>query len=154
MITFKQGNIFDSKAEALVNPVNCVGVSGKGLALEFKKRFPLNFDKYRDACKQPEEKLKIGRIFITVFYDSPKYIINFTTKNHWRETSFISYINEGLKDLKRFLTIGMIKSIAIPALGCGLGELPWHMVKESIIYHLSDLEDIDIEVYEPHEDKK
>lgn len=121
-----------SKAEAIINPVNCVGVSGKGLALQFKESYPLNYRHYREACESG--KLKIGRVHVfSTGMENPKYIINFPTKNHWREKSKLEYIELGLEDLKKQILNRKIKSIALPKLGCGLGGLSWKDVKPLII---------------------
>lgn len=143
MIKFVKGNIFDSDAEALVNAVNTVGVMGAGIALEFKKRFPQNFDTYKGVCNK--NALSIGDILI---FKEGKTIINFPTKAHWRDNSEYSYIQSGLKTLKTKLIELEIGSVAIPALGCGLGGLDWAIVKKMIVDELSDC-DICIHVYEP-----
>lgn len=144
MIKFVKGNIFDSDAEALVNAVNTVGVMGGGIALEFKKRFPLNFRIYKEACDK--NVFLIGDILAV---KEDKTIINFPTKAHWRDSSQYSYIQSGLKTLKTKLAELGIGSVAIPALGCGLGGLDWAIVKKMIVDELNDC-DICIYVYEPH----
>lgn len=149
MITFKQGNIFDDDAEAIVNPVNCVGVMGKGLALEFKKRFPENFKSYKQQCSQ--KLLKPGKVYITEeqFDDSKKYVINFPTKMHWRGKSKLEYVLSGLADLVTQCKKLAIKSVAIPALGAGLGGLKWEEVKKVIVDELTEISEINFVVYEP-----
>lgn len=118
-------NIFDSPAEALVNPVNCVGVMGTGLAHQFAKRYPKMYLEYRKACVSGE--LKPGKIHV---YQGPdyRYILNFPTKTHWREKSKLEYIEQGLEELENVLSDYLIYSVAIPALGCGLGGLDWEEV--------------------------
>lgn len=126
MITYGIGSIFDSGAYALVNPVNCVGVMGKGLALEFKKRFPGNFKTYQSACSKGV--VQIGKVFryYTDLPGTPKIIFNFPTKQHWRDPSKLRYIEKGLLDLMLYISITDIPTIAIPALGCGEGGLDWN----------------------------
>ena len=99
MLEFKQGNLLEEDAEALVNAVNCVGVMGKGIALQFKQAFPENFQQYKQACDA--KKVQPGRMFTvpTGKLFNPKYIINFPTKRHWREKSKIEYVQTGLKAL-------------------------------------------------------
>ena len=151
MISFKKGNIFDEDVEALVNTVNCVGVMGKGIALQFKKRFSSNYQLYREKCKNNE--IKTGTMFVTELNNilNPKYIINFPTKKHWRNKSSIDYIQTGLSDLIQVIRDKNIKSIAIPPLGCGNGGLNWNEVKEIIKKRLNELNDVDIIVFEPNQ---
>lgn len=144
------GNIFDTKVEALVNPVNTVGVMGKGLALEFKKRFPINYSYYRFDCDN--NRMEIGKMLIYSGSDlvAPlKYIINFPTKNHWRNNSKVEYINSGLTDLVKMINFTEIKSIAIPPLGCGNGGLDWLVVKPLIESYLGMLPGVDVLLYDP-----
>ncbi|MCC5922058.1 MAG: macro domain-containing protein [Cyclobacteriaceae bacterium] len=149
MIKFTKGNILDSKADALINTVNTVGVMGKGIALQFKKAFPSNFNSYKKACS--DGLVDIGRLYVSKDYSltsGEKYIINFPTKTHWRKPSEYDYIKLGLSDLKRVIKEYDIKSIAIPPLGAGNGGLNWERVKELIKTYLED-ESIEIIVYEP-----
>lgn len=120
-----QGDIFESGVQALVNPVNCEGAMGKGLALAFKQRFLANYYAYRDACRQ--QQVRIGRMYVFEIVDTPQncYIINFPTKQSWRNPSKLHYIEAGLRDLTRVIQEYQITSIAIPALGSGLGGLEW-----------------------------
>lgn len=144
MLKFVTGDIFQSKAQTLVNTVNCVGVMGKGIALEFKKRFPTMFKRYTKHCK--EGKIKIGKLYL--YKETIPWVLNFPTKNHYREKSQLSYIEDGLKYLcKNYRKMG-ITSLAMPALGCQLGGLEWHDVKSLINKYLVNI-DIEIEVYEP-----
>src|SRR3954466_10898978 len=97
MINYTKGNIFDSSAQALVNPVNTVGVMGKGLALTFRERFPENFRAYAAACNAGV--VRTGRMFVTdthITINGPRWIINFPTKQHWRDKSRIEWIVEWL----------------------------------------------------------
>lgn len=125
MIEFRRDNLLASSAEALVNSLNTVGVMGKGVALQFKKKFPANFKEYERACKRGE--VEVGKMF-TVEVDSltnPRYIINFPTKKHWRGSSRLEYMEQGLEALVREIQRLDLKSIAIPPLGCGNGDLSW-----------------------------
>ena len=151
MINFIKGDLFCDHAEAFVNAVNCVGVMGRGIALQFKKRYPENFKAYELKCKL--NHMMPGRVFVyeTNRFVNPKYIINFPTKRHWKEASRIEDIELGLVDMSQVIKEYGIKSIAIPALGSGLGGLDWQLVKEKIKYILYDLEDIEINVYEPRQ---
>ncbi|MGI9251652.1 MAG: type II toxin-antitoxin system antitoxin DNA ADP-ribosyl glycohydrolase DarG [Pseudohongiellaceae bacterium] len=149
MIKYKTGNIVAEDAEAIVNTVNCIGVMGRGIALQFKKAFPQNFEAYTVACKN--EEVKPGRMFIydTGGLTNPKYIINFPTKQHWKENSRMEYIESGLEALRKEIMKRQIHSIAIPPLGCGLGGLDWATVKQHIERALAGLEDVQILVFEP-----
>lgn len=145
MIHFVKGNLFDSKAEALVNAVNTVGVMGKGIALEFKNRFPHNFTVYKEACEKGN--LKTGFV-LPVAENDGRIILNFPTKAHWKDASKYEYIETGLKSLKEQIKIYGLKSVAIPPLGCGLGGLEWAKVRRMIENELSSV-NIQIYVYEP-----
>lgn len=153
MNKYVSGNIFDSEVEALVNPVNCVGVMGKGLALEFKKRYPSCYKEYVVACKNSE--IYPGKCFLSGTYlthdpSLPKYIINFPTKNHWRDKSELDDIKSGLESLNELIYEFDIKSLAMPALGCGLGGLRWKAVREVIENSFVSLDsDIDVYIYKP-----
>lgn len=144
MIQLLNGDIFESKLEALVCPVNCVGVMGKGLAKEFKKRYPFNFEVYQSTCEA--HRLKTGGVLVV--HDSGKLIVNFPTKNHWKNLSKLEYIKAGIKDLVETIQHHKIKSIAIPALGCGCGGLKWEDVRPMIIQALGNLS-VWVELYEP-----
>jgi O-acetyl-ADP-ribose deacetylase (regulator of RNase III) len=151
-ITFKRGDMFTDASEALVNTVNCVGVMGKGVALEFKKRWPENFFAYRDACEERwlvPGKLLVHEIGSGLLADRPKYIVNFPTKNHWRAPSKINYISDGLDELADWLSNVKISSIAMPPLGCGNGGLEWKKVRPLIESKLSNISNVNIFVYEP-----
>lgn len=150
MITFKQGDIFQEDVEAVVNTVNTVGAMGKGLALAFKNKFPENNKHYADACRN--NHVVTGKMFVVSLINRGKlrYIVNFPTKQHWRNPSQIEWIADGLKDLRQFILSSGISSIAIPALGVGLGGLQWSSVKELIRAELEDLNHVEIIVFEPH----
>ncbi|MDA1311913.1 MAG: macro domain-containing protein [Acidobacteria bacterium] len=149
MIEFKSGDILKDDAEALVNTVNCVGVMGRGIALQFKKAFPRNFKAYSEACRH--EAVQPGRMFVfeTGKLTSPRYIINFPTKRHWRGKSRMSDIEAGLEALVETLRKKHIRSVAIPPLGSGLGGLDWPEVKERIEAAMEPLTDVHIAIYEP-----
>lgn len=149
MIEHKVGDIFEEDVEALVNSVNCVGVMGRGIALQFKNRFPENFKAYAQACKRDE--VKPGRMFI---YESgtmtnPRFIINFPTKRHWRGKSRMEDIEAGLSDLAHEVRRRKIRSIAIPPLGSNLGGLDWNDVRPRIDRMLQSLGDVEVVVFEP-----
>ena len=149
MIKYTKGNIIHADAEALINTVNTVGVMGKGIALAFKKSFPNNYKIYRQVCK--DKKFNIGDLLITTTGQlTPKYIINFPTKEHWRQKSKIEFIELGMKELIKTIHEKEIKSIAIPPLGCGNGGLKWKEVKAIILKELEIVKDeIEIIIYEP-----
>lgn len=141
--------MFDDEAEAFVNTVNCVGVMGRGVALQFKQRFPENFKEYAKACKLG--MVVPGRMFV---YDSaqmlgPRWIINFPTKRHWRGASRIEDIVSGLDDFVGQIVRLKVKSVVLPPLGCGLGGLDWQVVKPLIAKKLSALPDVRFIVHEP-----
>jgi len=117
----QNGDIFTSPCDFLINPVNTVGIMGKGLALEFKKRFPNNFIYYQACCEN--SSLTIGKLLIVP--ENDKIIINFPTKAHWRDNSELNYIILGLEKLKIAIQRYDITSIAFPKIGCGLGNLDW-----------------------------
>jgi O-acetyl-ADP-ribose deacetylase (regulator of RNase III) len=149
MIYFKQGNLLESKADALVNTVNCVGIMGKGIALQFKQAFPENFKQYERACRAGE--VQLGKMFV-VSTDSllpPRYIINFPTKDHWKNRSRLESIESGLQDLVAKVRKLGIESIAIPPLGCGNGGLDWGQVRPSIEAAFAPLPDVEVLVFEP-----
>lgn len=137
--------------DAIVNTVNCVGVMGKGIALQFKKQWPANFKAYATACKN--EQVKLGSMFIYELgpLATPKYIVNFPTKGHWRSASRLVDIETGLQDLAKQINHFAITSIAIPPIGCGLGGLPWSDVKPLIVKHLGAIEHLDVRLFEPNE---
>ena len=149
MITFTTGNLLEADVEALVNTVNTVGVMGKGIALMFKERFPANMDAYARACKAGE--VKTGHMFVTETGElmGPKWIVNFPTKQHWRAKSRMSWIVDGLEDLRVFIESNKVSSIAIPPLGAGNGGLEWSEVKPYIESALGNLDGVDIRVFEP-----
>jgi len=149
MIRYTTGNIMDSSAEALVNTVNTVGVMGKGVALQFKQAFPHNFELYKNACITGQ--LTTGKIFAVKDSEllmGERLIINFPTKQHWKMPSKYEYVDSGLTALVAYLKDHPLKSLAMPALGCGNGGLEWNKVRPMIEQYLSAL-NMSIWVYEP-----
>lgn len=149
MIELKHGDILREDAEALVNTVNCVGVMGRGIALQFKNAFPENFKAYAAACKRQEVQPGRMYVFETGELTNPRYIINFPTKRHWRGKSRIQDIEAGLAALVDVVHQYKIKSIAIPPLGSGLGGLEWSEVKSLIEAAVKPLEEVRVIVFEP-----
>ena len=149
VIEFRQGDILKAEVQALVNTVNCVGVMGKGLALQFKKAWPDNFTEYKAICEQKE--LQPGTMFIhdTGRLINPRYIINFPTKRHWRDRSRIEDITAGLKALIEDVKRLEITSIAIPPLGCGLGGLSWKVVRPMVEAAFAEQSDVNVVIFEP-----
>ena len=166
MIEYIQGNIFNAEVQAIVNPVNCVGIMGKGLALEFKKRYPENYKFYSECCTKGQ--LEPGLLCVSDYRPTARhvntlsphgaigsiwgelcpwnYIVNLPTKNHWRDKSEMRYIEMGLRSLQLFIQEHEIKSIALPKIGCGLGGLDFEDVKPIIERELDGLE-CRVEVY-------
>ena len=144
-----RGNLLEADTDALVNTVNTVGVMGKGVALQFKKAFPENFQAYKNACDKHE--VRTGTMFVYEFkgLNNPRYIVNFPTKKHWRGKSKLSDIEAGLRDLKRVIVEYEIRSIAIPPLGCGYGGLDWNDIYPRIKHELGTLKNVDVLLYEP-----
>ncbi len=176
-IESRTGDIFAEDVEAIVNTVNCVGVMGKGLALQFKRRYPQNFDDYVVACNQgrvrpgqvhlhelappPQRETAVqGQLSFSNFsrvaepaatYSAarPRLIINFPTKDHWRRHSRLEYIESGLDDLVRVINEQQIRSIAVPALGCDLGGLNWSEVRPRIERALGAVDNLRVVILEP-----
>lgn len=148
MIELKYGNIFDSEAEVLLNPVNTDGIMGKGLAYQFKIKYPQNFKIYYNKCKNFE--LEIGKELIYSF-ENGKYIVNFPTKKTWKENSKLEYITIGLNLLREFIIKNNINSVAIPPLGAGNGKLDWNLVKYEIIQFCNSFDNDKYKfiIYEP-----
>jgi O-acetyl-ADP-ribose deacetylase (regulator of RNase III) len=149
MIRYAQGNLLDANTEALVNTVNTVGVMGKGIALQFKERFPDNFAAYAAAHKRGD--LQIGKMFVTEgsTLTGRPWIINFPTKEHWRQKSTIAHVRAGLEDLVRIVRGHGIRSVAVPPLGCGNGGLEWRVVRQAIEEAFAEVADVDVVIYEP-----
>ncbi len=133
MIEIAKGDLLTASAEALVNAVNTVGVMGKGIALQFREKFPEMFRVYELACRAGEVRVGGMHVFDRgASISSGRWIVNFPTKRHWREPSRIADIDAGLVDLVAVVRRLGIKSIAIPPLGCGLGGLNWNEVRPRI----------------------
>ncbi len=150
MIEFTKGDILEAGTEALVNTVNCVGVMGRGVALQFKEAYPANFKVYKAACDRKE--VQPGRMLVvpTGTLTNPRLIVNFPTKRHWRGKSRIEDIEAGLKALVDEIRERSIKSIALPPLGSGLGGLNWKQVRPLIEMALGALPDVRVVVFEPN----
>lgn len=148
-VAIKSGDLLKEETDAIVNTVNCVGIMGKGIALQFKQRWPQNFKAYAAACKR--EEIKPGKMFIYDFgeWARPQFIINFPTKKHWRGDSKIEYIEEGLHDLVEQVKRLGIRSIALPPLGCGNGGLDWDTVRGLVFDAFKDHPQIRVDLFEP-----
>jgi O-acetyl-ADP-ribose deacetylase (regulator of RNase III) len=142
------GNIFDSKCQTIVNTVNCVGVMGKGIAYEYRLRYPEMFNAYVDLCSHG--KLQPGLLFL--WKKSNPWVLNFPTKNNWKYPSKIEYIEKGLKKFALTYIEKGIQSIAFPQLGTSSGGLPWPKIREIIFRYLKPLPELSIEIYQydPH----
>jgi O-acetyl-ADP-ribose deacetylase (regulator of RNase III)/uncharacterized protein YwgA len=140
------GNLFDSKAQTLVNTVNCVGIMGKGVALEFKKQFPAMFDDYVRRCERKEVRLGEPYLYEDL---SGSRVVNFPTKDHWRSPSRLRDIEHGLEFMVQHIEEWGISSLAMPPLGCGNGGLEWAEVGPLIYKKLHEIP-IDVEVYAPY----
>jgi len=154
MVNVIMGDMFESKAQTLVNTVNCVGIMGKGIALEFKKRFPDMFEDYVKRCEAKQVRLGRPYLFKRMF---PPWILNFPTKDHWRSVSRLQDIEEGLRYLRQHYKQWGIISLAVPPLGCGHGQLEWRVVGPTLYRYLKTL-DIPVELFAPfgtpHEELK
>jgi O-acetyl-ADP-ribose deacetylase (regulator of RNase III) len=147
-IEIKTGDILKQDADAIVNTVNCVGIMGRGIALQFKNAYPANYKSYKAACDA--EQVQPGRMFV---YETgkftPRFIINFPTKRHWKGKSRIEDIEAGLVALAREITNRGIKSVAIPPLGAGLGGLEWSDVLPRITAALQNVPNVKVIIFEP-----
>lgn len=153
MLHYRHGNLLEANAEAYVNPVNTVGVMGKGLALAFKNRFPTAFDAYRKACN--EGRVRIGSVFVYERPEStgrPRVILHVPTKRHWREPSQMSFVEQGLEALVDTVRQRGILSVAVPALGCGLGGLAWAEVRPRMVQALQALPHVEVYLFLPHDE--
>lgn len=145
------GNMFDSKAQTLVNAINCVGAAGSGIALAFRQKSPGWFDDYVKKCKA--KTIVVGQVDVYKPIDETKqWVLNFPTKLEWRDPSRLDYISEGLKHFVANYEAMGITSIAWPAIGCGLGGLDWKKVEKLMVNHLNRCR-ISIEIYLPIEKK-
>ncbi len=151
MIEIARGNLLEADAEALVNTVNCVGVMGKGIALQFKQAFPDNYHQYVQACRAGQ--VQPGRMFVVSNNSlvNPKYIINFPTKRHWKGKSQLEDIQSGLEALISEVRRLGIRSIAIPALGCNNGGLQWSQVGPLIKSAFAQVPDVSVLLFAPQD---
>jgi O-acetyl-ADP-ribose deacetylase (regulator of RNase III) len=145
MVTVLIGDIFKSRAQTLVNTVNCVGIMGKGLALQFKEHFPDMFEDYVRQCQTG--RVKLGEPYLYRRLIEP-WILNFPTKDHWRSVAKLSDILAGLKYLREHYKQWRVTSLAVPSLGCGEGQLEWRVVGPTLYHHLSGL-GVPVELYAP-----
>jgi O-acetyl-ADP-ribose deacetylase (regulator of RNase III) len=135
--------------DAIVNTVNCVGVMGKGIALQFKNKWPDNYSAYKAACDAKQVRPGKMHVFDAGAYAQPHYIINFPTKDHWRGKSQLAFIGDGLVDLIAQVRRLGIRSIAVPPLGCGNGGLDWRDVRPLIEQAFEDLPEVEVRLFEP-----
>ncbi len=140
------GDILQSDAQTLINTVNCVGIMGKGIALEFKNRFPEMYQDYLERCKRGEVKPGVPYLYRSLL---PPQVINFPTKDHWKSVSKLSDIERGLAYLLAHYKEWGVQSLAIPPLGCGNGQLEWRAVGP-LIYRFATKMDIPVEMYAPY----
>jgi len=150
MVKTYHGSIFDSTAELLVCPVNCVGVMGKGLALEFKRRFPKLEAPYKQICKL--ELLPVGSASTIILPTGKPHVMVAFTKQHWRKPSRLDWVNGCLIDIAKGWNMLKFESIAIPQLGCGCGGLDWRRVEPLYHKHLGGL-NCNVEIW-VHDQKK
>ena len=149
MVRYETGNIFESPAQVITNPINCVGVMGSGLALEFKNRFQGLFKDYERRCLA--HRVKPGEPYL--YEDDEIQVLNFPTKRHWKDSSRLEDIEAGLKMLSENFDRMGIFYLALPALGCGLGGLEWSAVKPLIDKYLGEIPELEVVVYEPTDSK-
>jgi O-acetyl-ADP-ribose deacetylase (regulator of RNase III) len=145
MIRVVVGDMFKSEAQTLVNTVNTVGVMGKGIALQFKRRFPEMFDDYVARCSAG--RVRLGKPYLFK-RETPPWIVNFPTKEHWRQVARLDAIVEGLLYLVAHYQHWGIESLAVPPLGCGEGQLEWRVVGPTLYRHLKPIE-VPVELYAP-----
>ncbi len=145
-VKLTKGDILQSRAQTIVNTVNCVGIMGKGVALAFKRKYPEMYRDYVSRCDKGE--VEVGKPYSYMVED--RIVVNFPTKQHWRSVSHLSDIEAGLRHLGAHLKEWGITSIALPPLGCGNGQLDWSVVGPTLHRHLSTF-GIPVELYVPHE---
>lgn len=143
-ITFVKGNIFNTKAQTVVNTINCVGVMGKGIALVYKLRYPHMYDIYHNYCKQ--HLISIGKIWLYKGDEKDPWVLNFPTKVHWKYPSKLEYIEAGLKKFVETYKERGISSIAFPLLGVNNGGLDKDLVMDLMVRYLKEC-DIPVEIY-------
>lgn len=151
MITHGTGDLLLADVDALVNPVNTVGVMGKGLALQFKQAYPENFRDYNASCARGD--VMVGRMHVHEIEEpqpeGPRFIVNFPTKRHWRSSSRLEDIASGLVALRDEIAARGIRSVAVPPLGCGYGGLSWNDVEPMIHRTLGDIPGVEIRIWKP-----
>ena len=151
MITIKKGNIFTTNSQIIVNTVNCVGVMGAGIALEFKMRYPKMFDDYQRFCESGE--IKIGNLWIYNDINQEQNsacsrVLNFPTKKHWKDLSSLNYLEKGLEKFLLTYQQKGITSIAFPLLGASLGGLPEELVLKTMKHYLNQVDNnVDVEIW-------
>lgn len=148
-VEIAHGDLLEQRVDAIVNTVNTVGVMGKGIALQFKRKWPSNFKAYEAACKAGEVMPCKMFVFDNGQLAEPKFIINFPTKRHWRQPSRLSDIECGLEDLVEQVRRLKIRSIALPPLGCGNGGLEWGVVKPLILGAFAEVPNVEVKLFEP-----
>jgi O-acetyl-ADP-ribose deacetylase (regulator of RNase III) len=153
-VEIAKGDLLEQRVDAIVNTVNTVGVMGKGIALQFRRKWPANYKAYEAACKRKEVVPCKMFVFDNGGLVEPKYIINFPTKRHWRQPSRMSDIECGLADLILQIKALKIKSIAIPPLGCGNGGLSWSEVKPRIEAAFEKLPEVNVRLFAPTTDDR
>lgn len=141
MFNYTKATVFNTPSQAIVNTVNCLGVMGAGLALEFKLRYPQMYEDYRQKCQQ--KQVKTGALS-TYKTEDNLLIINFPTKFNWRYPSKMEWLEEGLKYFTQHYQSWGIKSVAFPKLGCEHGGLDWQNVKVLMEKYLTNLQDLDV----------
>ena len=148
MIELAKGDFFDYDADIRVNTVNCVGVMGKGVALQFKARYPRMFKEYLKVCSSGLLRPGEPHVWVENSILERVIVINFPTKLHWRNPSKYEYIESGLCWLRSYLSDRLGMTVTLPALGCGHGGLDWDIVREMIYKYLGDLE-VNILLFNP-----
>ncbi|EMI54950.1 macro domain-containing protein [Rhodopirellula sallentina] len=149
MVEIVSGDLFEADVDAITNAVNCVGAMGRGIALAFKQRFPDNFVAYKQACDAGSLRPGSVLVFDRGESERPRYIVNFPTKDHWRNSSKLADIEAGLQALTHEIDRLRIRSVALPALGCGLGGLEWETVRNAIETTFRGKSAVQVSLYSP-----
>lgn len=144
-------DIFESDCDGIINTINCVGNMGGGLARQFRLRYPTMNEDYQAACAHGQ--VRVGKMWNWFDRGEGRWLINFPTKDDWRNPSELDYVTEGLKDLRDVIADLHLTSIAVPPLGCGLGGLRWDDVEPLIKAYLCDLDGVRVDIYPPDEPK-
>jgi O-acetyl-ADP-ribose deacetylase (regulator of RNase III) len=147
VITYTRGDLLRAPAEAIVNPVNCVGVMGAGLALQVKGRWPRVFARYLEDCRDGLFAPGFVQVLAVTGSAPIRYVINFPTKQDWRHGSRLAYIRDGMQDLVDAIASKGINSLAIPQLGCGLGGLYWDDVEPIIVAACRQIPQVAVLIY-------